>query len=55
MKLCEYKQRVAWLCEYKLGYLEREALRAKYKEMCEVRARAIEVEAELKAMLARYE
>lgn len=48
-------ERIEWLCEYKLGGLEREILLAKKNELCEAQAHARAVAAGLKAMLARYE
>ena len=55
MKLVELGARVAHVCNYRIAGIVSELLRAKYKEMCEARARAVALEKELKEMLARYE
>ena len=55
MKLVELGKRVEHVCEYIIGGIESEKLRAKFVEMCEARARAVVLEKELKAMLEKYE
>lgn len=55
MKITELEKRVKHVCEYVIGGIESEDLRAKFKELCEARARAAALEKELKGLLERYE
>lgn len=55
MKLSELQSRVEHVCNYIIAGIESERLRAKYKELCAARARAVECEKALKAMLEKYE
>lgn len=55
MKLTEWKPRVEHVCNYIIAGIEAQRLRAKYNELCEARAHAMEVELKLKAMLDKYE
>ena len=55
MKANELAKRVEHVCNYIIGGVESEQLRIKYKELCELRARARAVEVELKGMLEKYE
>lgn len=55
MKLCELGTRVAHVCNYRIAGVASEQLRAKYNELCEARARAVALEAEIKTILEKYE
>lgn len=55
MKICELGKRVKHVCEYIIGGIESEQLRAKFVELCEARARAGALEEELTRMLEKYE
>ena len=55
MKMCELEKRVKHVCEYVIGGIESERLRAKYNELQAARARARVLEKELKAILEKYE
>lgn len=55
MKMCEINKRVENVCNYIIGGIEREQLRAKYNELQAARARAAALEAEIIRALNKYE
>lgn len=55
MKMYEINKRVENVCNYIIGGIEREQLRAKYVELQAARARARVLEKELNEMVEKYE